>query len=112
MRETDVDLRRIDQRIEVDLSDRTLRYYVHDELKRHFKVGVGTDATPTGTGTFYVWVKIHYASPYQPYGIAALSLSGFSPVLSEWPGAAGWRSMGPRARATSATPCRTGAFAS
>src|SRR4249919_604859 len=86
VRETDVDLRRIDQRIEVDLSDRTLRYYVHDDLKRHFRVGVGTDATPTGTGTFYVWVKIHYASPYQPYGIAALGLSGFSPVLSEWPG--------------------------
>ena len=86
VRESDVDLRRIDQRIEVDLSDRTLRYFVHDELKEHFQVGVGTDATPTGTGTFYVWVKVHYASPYQPYGIAALGLSGFSPVLSEWPG--------------------------
>jgi lipoprotein-anchoring transpeptidase ErfK/SrfK len=86
VRETDVELRRIDQRIEVDLSDRTLRYYVHDDLKEHFSVGVGTDATPTGTGSFYVWVKIRYASPYQPYGIAALGLSGFSPVLSEWPG--------------------------
>ena len=86
VRERDVSLRRIDQRIEVDLSDRTLRYYIHDDLKRHFRVGVGTDATPTGTGTFYVWVKIRYSSPYQPYGIAALGLSGFSPVLSEWPG--------------------------
>jgi L,D-transpeptidase catalytic domain len=86
VRESDVSLRRIDQRIEVDLSDRMLRYYVHDDLKKHFKVGVGTEATPTGTGTFYVWVKIRYASPYQPYGIAALGLSGFSPVLSEWPG--------------------------
>ena len=86
VREGDVSLRRIDRRIEVDLSDRTLRYFVHDDLKRHFRVGVGTDATPTGTGTFYVWVKIRYASPYQPYGIAALGLSGFSPVLSEWPG--------------------------
>jgi len=86
VRESDVSLRRIDQRIEVDLSDRMLRYYVHDELERRFPVGVGTDATPTGTGTFYVWVKVHYASPYQPYGIAALGLSGFSPVLSEWPG--------------------------
>jgi L,D-transpeptidase catalytic domain len=86
VRESDVSLRRIDQRIEVDLSDRTLRYYVHDELKKHFRVGVGTDATPTGTGTFYVWVKVRYASPYQPYGIGALGLSGFSPVLSEWPG--------------------------
>ena len=35
VRESDVDLRRIDQRIEVDLSDRTLRYYVHDDLSRH-----------------------------------------------------------------------------
>ena len=86
VRESDVELRRIDQRIEVDLSERKLRYYVHGDLEEHFKVGVGTDATPTGTGMFYVWVKVHYASPYQPYGIAALGLSGFSPVLSEWPG--------------------------
>ena len=86
VRESDVELRRIDQRIEVDLSERELRYYVHGDLEEHFKVGVGTDATPTGTGMFYVWVKVHYASPYQPYGIAALGLSGFSPVLSEWPG--------------------------
>jgi lipoprotein-anchoring transpeptidase ErfK/SrfK len=82
----DVTLTRIDQRIDIDLSERLLSYYVHDELKERFRVGVGTDATPTGTGSFYVWVKVHYASPYQPYGIAALGLSGFSPVLSEWPG--------------------------
>ena len=86
VRERDVELRRIDQRIEVDLSERELRYYVHGDLEERFKVGVGTDATPTGTGMFYVWVKVDYASPYQPYGIAALGLSGFSPVLSEWPG--------------------------
>jgi L,D-transpeptidase catalytic domain len=86
VRESDVELRRIDQRIEVDLSDRTLRYFIHGDLKEHFRVGVGTDATPTGTGSFYVWVKIRYPSPYQPYGIAALGLSGFSPVLSDWPG--------------------------
>ena len=86
VRGSDVSVRRIEQRIEVDLSERVLRYYVHDRLEERFHVGVGTDATPTGTGTFYVWVKIRYASPYQPYGIAALGLSGFSPVLSEWPG--------------------------
>jgi hypothetical protein len=86
MRAKDVTLKRIDQRIDVDLSERLLSYYVHDDLEQRFHVGVGTDATPTGTGSFYVWVKIQYASPYQPYGIAALGLSGFSPVLSEWPG--------------------------
>jgi hypothetical protein len=86
VRESDIELRRIDRRIEVDLSERVLSYFVHDELEERFEVGVGTDATPTGTGTFYVWVKIRYSSPYQPYGIAALGLSGFSPVLSDWPG--------------------------
>jgi hypothetical protein len=86
VRAEDVTLKRIDQRIDVDLSERLLSYYVHDDLKQRFHVGVGTDATPTGTGSFYVWVKIQYASPLQPYGIAALGLSGFSPVLSEWPG--------------------------
>jgi len=82
----DITLKRIDQQIDVDLSKRLLSYYVHGDLEQRFHVGVGTDATPTGTGSFYVWVKVQYASPYQPYGIAALGLSGFSPVLSEWPG--------------------------
>jgi L,D-transpeptidase catalytic domain len=86
VRAEDVTLKRIDQRIDVDLSKRLLSYYIHDDLRERFHVGVGTDATPTGTGSFYVWVKVQYASPYQPYGIAALGLSGFSPVLSEWPG--------------------------
>ena len=86
VREKDVTLRQIHERIEIDLSERVLRYFVDDELEERLRVGVGTEATPTGIGRFYVWVKVHYASPYQPYGIAALGLSGFSPVLSEWPG--------------------------
>jgi lipoprotein-anchoring transpeptidase ErfK/SrfK len=86
VRGSDIELRRIDRRIEVDLSERVLSYFVHDELEERFDVGVGTEATPTGMGTFYVWVKIRYASAYQPYGIAALGLSGFSPVLTDWPG--------------------------
>lgn len=86
VREKDITLREAHQRIEVDLSERVLRYFVHDRLEQRLRVGVGTDATPTGTGRFYVWVKVRYSSPYQPYGIAALGLSGFSPVLSEWPG--------------------------
>ena len=82
----DVDLREMDERIEVDLSERLLRHFVDDELVHHFRIGVGTTATPTGTGEFYVWVKVPYADPNQAYGIMALGLSGFSPVLSDWPG--------------------------
>jgi hypothetical protein len=74
------------ERIEVDLSRRLLWHYVDDELAHRFRVGVGTPETPTGTGRFYVWVKVDYDDPSGPYGTAALGLSGFSPVLSDWPG--------------------------
>jgi len=83
---TDVTLREMDERIEVDLSDRLLRHFVGDELMYRFSVGVGSSGTPTGTGEFYVWVKVPYEDPNQAYGIMALGLSGFSPVLSDWPG--------------------------
>jgi len=86
VRERDVRLRERDERIEVDLSDRVLRRFVDGRLVDRLRVGVGTPQTPTGTGTFYVWVKVPYEDPDQPYGIMALGLSGFSPVLSDWPG--------------------------
>lgn len=75
-----------DEEIVVDLSRRTLRHYVDGELEDHFKVGVGQPQYPTGVGTFYVWQRVPFSDPYGPYGIFALGLSGFSPVLSDWPG--------------------------
>jgi hypothetical protein len=86
VREQDVRVRERHERIEVDLSRRVLEHYVDGELVGRFKVGVGTERYPTGTGTFYVWVKVPFENPNQPYGIFALGLSGFSPVLSDWPG--------------------------
>jgi hypothetical protein len=82
----DVRVRERTERIEVDLSERTLWHYVDEELANEFRIGVGTDQYPTGKGRFYVWVKVPYENPNNPYGIMALGLSGFSPVLSDWPG--------------------------
>lgn len=82
----DVRVQERHDRLEVDLSKRTLEHYRDGELVERFRVGVGTDRYPTGTGTFYVWVKVPFANPNQPYGIMALGLSGFSPVISDWPG--------------------------
>jgi lipoprotein-anchoring transpeptidase ErfK/SrfK len=73
-------------RIEVDLSRYTLKLFRNDKLVRRFKVGVGQDAYPTPKGIFYVWAKVPQPSPTGPYGNYALGLSGFSPVLSDWPG--------------------------
>ncbi len=86
VRATDVRVRERTERIEVDLSKRTLEHYEGGDLVERFRIGVGTDQYPTGTGRFYVWVKVPYENPNNPYGIMALGLSGFSPVLSDWPG--------------------------
>ena len=82
----DVRIQERRDRLEVDLSKRTLEHFRDGELVDRFKVGVGQPQYPTGTGTFYVWVKVPFENPNQPYGVYALGLSGFSPVLSDWPG--------------------------
>jgi hypothetical protein len=82
----DAEIRKREERIEVDLSRRVLRHYVGDDLANSFRVGVGSEQYPTGVGRFYIWVKVPYENPNNPYGIMALGLSGFSPVLSDWPG--------------------------
>jgi lipoprotein-anchoring transpeptidase ErfK/SrfK len=86
VRGADIRIRERTERIEVDLSRRMLWHYDGDELVDRFRIGVGTEQYPTGTGRFYVWVKVPYDNPNNPYGIMALGLSGFSPVLSDWPG--------------------------
>lgn len=87
MREEDVlRLRERKDRIVVDLSSHTLRHYRGERLLHRLKVGIGAMATPTAVGTFSVWVKVEYEDHTGPYGPFALGLSGFSPVLEDWPG--------------------------
>lgn len=86
VKRTEVRVRRAHERIVVDLSERTLRHFRRGELAHRFEVGIGTRATPTASGTFYVWARVPQASPTGPYGIFALGLSGFSEVLRDWPG--------------------------
>jgi hypothetical protein len=80
-----------------------LEHYANGQLQQSFRVAVGAPSTPTPNGHFYVWASQQYAgAPYTP-GIFALS--GFSPVLDNWPGGGrtgihGWtdtRVMGTRA---------------
>lgn len=81
-----VQLDELPDRIEVDLSDRHLDHYVAGKRIARFVVGIGTDQYPTPTGTFFVWASVPQEDPSGPYGRFALGLSGFSPVLSDWPG--------------------------
>lgn len=81
-----VTVQRVRRRIVVDLSERSLRYFRNGRLEQRFSVGIGRAGTPTAVGTFYIWAQVPQASPTGPYGIFALGLSGFSPVLKDWPG--------------------------
>lgn len=86
VKKTNVMVQKVRQRIVVDLSARTLQYYRHGRLADSFNVGIGRAETPTAEGTFYVWAQVPQASASGPYGVFALGLSGFSPVLLDWPG--------------------------
>jgi lipoprotein-anchoring transpeptidase ErfK/SrfK len=83
---TDIRIREREDRLEVDLSERVLTHFHGDQVVDRFKVGIGTDRYPTTTGQFYVYIKVSYDDPNQPYGIMALGLSGFSRVITDWPG--------------------------
>jgi lipoprotein-anchoring transpeptidase ErfK/SrfK len=86
VKKSHVVVRKILGRIVVDLSARTLRYYRDGKLANQFDVGIGAPETPTAKGTFYVWAQVPQASPFGPYGVFALGLSGFSHVITDWPG--------------------------
>lgn len=86
VKEKDVSLAPRKDRIVVDLSRRMLWHYQDGKLVGRFTVGVGTPSTPTATGTFYTYERVPMSDPNGPYGILAFGLSGFSPVISDWPG--------------------------
>ena len=84
--ESDVDLTPVQDKIVVDLSTRTLEHFHGRKIVDRFRVGIGQPQWPTATGTFYIWAHVPQASPTGPYGVYALGLSGFSDVLTNWPG--------------------------
>jgi lipoprotein-anchoring transpeptidase ErfK/SrfK len=86
VKKSHVIVRQIRERIVVDLSARTLRYFRDGTLADRFDIGIGRPETPTALGTFYVWAQVPQASPTGPYGVFALGLSGFSEVIKNWPG--------------------------
>ena len=81
----EVRLHRRHDRIVVSLSKRILWHLRNGRLIQRFRVGVGAAHTPTTPGRFFVWAKVP-ADPHGPYGSYVLGLSGFSEVLTSWPG--------------------------
>lgn len=71
-------------RLVVSLSQRRLTLYRSGKPVLRAVVAVGSRATPTPTGSFYVNQRLIPADPKGPYGPAAIGVSAFSNVLTGW----------------------------
>jgi lipoprotein-anchoring transpeptidase ErfK/SrfK len=89
VRRTDVELREVDEAIDIDLASRTLTLREAGEIVLTTPVAVGTTEAPTPTGAFYVVDKLTTGDPAGPYGLFALGLSAHSNVLTDFAGGDG-----------------------
>jgi L,D-transpeptidase catalytic domain len=71
-------------RIVVDLSDRVVRFYKNGRLVLHSPAAIGSSATPTPLGRYYVNQRLIPTDPTGPFGPGAIGISAFSPVLTGW----------------------------
>jgi hypothetical protein len=79
-----VDVGPVRTRIDVDLSARRLEFFRQGKLVLRTAVAIGTSATPTPIGRFYVNQRLIPSDPTGPFGPAALGISAFSNVLTGW----------------------------
>jgi hypothetical protein len=84
VRASDVEVGRVRTRIAVDLSARRLEFFRNGNPVLTTTVAIGTSATPTPIGRFYVNQRLIPSDPEGPFGPAALGISAFSNVLTGW----------------------------
>jgi len=84
VRSADVDIASLATRIVVDVSARRLTLFRRGRAVLATTVAVGSPATPTPTGSFYVNQRLLPRRPNGPYGPAAIGISAYSNVLTGW----------------------------
>jgi lipoprotein-anchoring transpeptidase ErfK/SrfK len=77
-------LGRVTTRIVVDLSERRVSLFRRGRLVLRAPAAIGSRATPTPRGRFYVNQRLIPRNRHGPYGPAALGISAFSNVLTGW----------------------------
>ena len=80
----EVQLARVRTRIDVDLSARRVTLYRAGRRVLTATAAVGSSATPTPTGSFYVNQRLVPTDPGGPFGPGAVGISAFSNVLTGW----------------------------
>jgi lipoprotein-anchoring transpeptidase ErfK/SrfK len=84
VRARDVQTAPVHARVVVDLSERRVRLYRDGRLVLASSAAIGSPATPTPTGRFYVNQRLVPSDPHGPYGAGAVGVSAFSNVLTGW----------------------------
>jgi lipoprotein-anchoring transpeptidase ErfK/SrfK len=79
-----VDLGRVRTSIVVDLSARRVTLYSNGRKAIETRAAIGSSATPTPTGRYYVNQRLIPSDPRGPFGPGAIGISAFSDVLTGW----------------------------
>ena len=79
-----VDVETVRTRILVDLSERRVTLFRNGKRVLSATAAIGSDATPTPTGRFYVNQRLIPTDPSGPFGPGAVGISAFSNVLTGW----------------------------
>jgi lipoprotein-anchoring transpeptidase ErfK/SrfK len=79
-----LELQTVRSRIVVDVSERRLTLLERGKSILVATVAVGTAATPTPTGRYYVNQRLVPTDPSGPFGPGAVGISAFSNVLTGW----------------------------
>lgn len=84
VRASAVDVEPVRTRVVVDVSERRLTFFRNGKRVLGTKVAVGSRATPTPTGRYYVNQLLVPADTSGPFGPGAIGISAFSNVLTGW----------------------------
>jgi L,D-transpeptidase catalytic domain len=84
VRAGDVRLAAVRTRIHVDLSERRVRLFRDGRQVLQTVAAIGSPATPTPTGRFYVNQRLVPEDESGPFGPGAVGISAFSEVLTGW----------------------------
>jgi lipoprotein-anchoring transpeptidase ErfK/SrfK len=79
-----VDVERVTTRIVVDLSQKRVTLFRRGRRVLSSTAAIGSPATPTPTGSFYVNQRLIPSDPHGPFGPGAVGISAFSNVLTGW----------------------------
>ena len=79
-----VEIEPVRTRIVVDLSAKRVTLYRNGHRVLNSPAAIGSAATPTPTGSFYVNQRLIPTDPNGPFGPGAVGISAFSNVLTGW----------------------------